>query len=129
MGGEGSQAPLPGATSLTLQDPLGPSSEPFFPGSNHSFVPVAFKHTLSTHYYSSVIPGLGRVRWIRTELCLVIATDSSQGRWCWEVQEGVSEEINDRAPASEGGAEVSWASGQGSREGKGRREGYVWVFP
>ena len=52
---------------------------------------------------------------MRTELCLVRATDSSQGRWCWEVQEGVSEEINDRAPASEGGAEVSWV--QSPREG------------
>ena len=94
MGGGGrSQASLPGATSLTLQDPLGPSSEPFFPGSSRSFVPVAFKHTLPTHYYSSVIPGLGRARWMRTKLCLVKAADSSQGRWCWEVQEGVSEEM------------------------------------
>lgn len=65
---------------------------------------------------------------MRTELGLVRATDSSQGRWCWEVQEGVSEEINDRAPASEGGAEVSWASGRAAGRARGEEKDMCGCF-
>lgn len=63
---------------------------------NHFFLdPVIplFLWSLNTFFLLIIIPGLGRVRWMRTELCLVTATDSSQGRGCWEVQEGVSEEM------------------------------------
>ena len=85
-------------------NPAGPS-RPFLgsisPESSRSSVPVVFQHILPAHYYSSVIPGLGRVRWTRTELCLVRATDSSQGGGCWEAQEGVSEEVTGAPHPSE----------------------------